>query len=80
MCPSVSVLTGKSAERNTFMGISSVDDIGDGTIVSATILSLYPEKRIKVDSYASRSTALSSVPSGYASWTSKNLLLRMKTT
>lgn len=43
MCPSVSVLTGKSAERNTFMRISSTDDIGDGTSVSATILSLYPE-------------------------------------
>jgi hypothetical protein len=45
MCPSVSVLTGESAERNTFMGISSTDDIGDGTSVSATILSLYPEKK-----------------------------------
>ena len=47
MCPSVSVFTGKSAERNSFMCISSADDIGDGTGVSATLLSLYPEKSSK---------------------------------
>lgn len=34
MTPSVSVLTGKSAEWNTYMRISSTDDIDDGTSVS----------------------------------------------
>jgi hypothetical protein len=49
MCPSVSVLTGKSAERNSFMGISSTDtdDIGDGTSVSATIPSLDPTRFVR---------------------------------
>ena len=46
MCPSVSVLTSKSAERNTFMRISSTDDICDGTSVTATILSLDAEKNL----------------------------------
>lgn len=80
MCPGVSVLTSKSTERNTLMHISSTDDIGNGTRVWAAVLRLYPEKDIQVDSYASRSAALSSAPSGCASLTSKNLLLRMKTT
>jgi hypothetical protein len=31
MRPSISVVAGKSAERNTFMLICSTDDIGDGT-------------------------------------------------
>jgi hypothetical protein len=79
MCPRVSVLTGKSAERNALMRISSTDDIGDGTSVGNYSQSL-SRNEIQVDSYASRSAALSSVPSGYASWTSKSLLLRMKTT
>jgi hypothetical protein len=77
MCPSVSVLTGKSTERNTFMGIGSTDDIGDGTSVGNYSQSL-SRKKIQVDSYASGSAALSLVPSGYASWTSKNLLLQRR--
>lgn len=47
MCPSVSVLTRKSAEGNTFMGIRLTNDISDGPSVSATILSLHFAKSEK---------------------------------
>lgn len=39
MTPSVSILTGESAEWDAFMRISSTDDIGDGTSVSYRQLS-----------------------------------------
>jgi hypothetical protein len=45
MCPSVSVLTGKSTKRNTFMGISSTDDIGDGRLVCRQLLSVFIQKK-----------------------------------
>jgi len=49
MCPSIPVLTGKSAERNTLMLICSMDDLSDGTSMSATVLSLYLKtKKVKV--------------------------------
>jgi hypothetical protein len=79
MCPSVSVLTRENAERDAFVLICLTNDVGDGTrLLSTSVVRLYSAKIKRA--YVSKSAALNSVPSGCASWTSKNLLFRMKTT
>ena len=77
MCPGIPVLARKDAEWNTFVRICLVNDVGDGT--NSDLSSRSTNKR-RANSYISKSTALSSVPSARASRTSKNLLLRTKTT
>src|SRR6266702_2107728 len=79
MRPVIPVLARKGAKWNAFVCICLANDVGDGT--GGKCPQFPPHEKVKSQkTYVSKSAALSSVPSARASCTSKNLLLRTKTT